>query len=165
MFCPVCRHKETKVIDSRLTQDGMAIRRRRECDKCSFRFSTVEEAELLDIIVVKNDGRRESYSRNKLENGIVRSLTKRPYTQDKFDKMIHAIERDIQKKKKREITSKEIGELVMKHLQKFDKVAYVRFASIYRAFEDVGKFQSVIRFLQGKRKTGRDNKKTQKLKN
>ena len=148
MFCPVCRHQETKVIDSRLTQDGLAIRRRRECEKCSYRFSTVEEAELLDIVVVKNDGARESYSRNKLENGIVRSLTKRPYTQEKFDSMVHAIERDIQKKKKREITSKEIGELVMKHLQKFDKVAYVRFASIYRAFEDVGKFQSVIKELK-----------------
>lgn len=148
MFCPVCRHQETKVIDSRLTQDGMAIRRRRECEKCAYRFSTVEEAELLDIVVVKNDGQRESYSRNKLENGVVRSLTKRPFIQEKFDKMIHTIERDIQKKKKREITSKELGELVMKHLQKFDKVAYVRFASIYRAFEDVGKFQSVIKELK-----------------
>jgi len=153
MFCPICRSKETKVVDSRLTQDGMAIRRRRECEKCSYRFSTVEEAELLDIVVVKNNGQRESYSRNKLESGIIRSLTKRPYIQDKFDLMIHAIERDVQKKKKREITSKEVGELVMKHLQKFDKVAYVRFASIYRAFEDVGKFQSVVRSLQEKGKT------------
>lgn len=152
MFCPVCRHQETKVVDSRLTQDGLAIRRRRECEKCSYRFSTVEEAELLDIVVVKNDGVRESYSRNKLERGIVRSLTKRPYTQEKFDSMVHAIERDIQKKKKREITSKEIGELVMKYLQKFDKVAYVRFASIYRAFEDVGKFQSVIKELKYERR-------------
>ncbi len=152
MFCPVCRHHETKVVDSRLTQDGLAIRRRRECEKCAYRFSTVEEAELLDIVVVKQDGQRESYSRNKLESGIVRSLTKRPYTQEKFDQMIHAIERDIQKKKKREITSKEIGELVMKHLQKFDKVAYVRFASIYRAFEDVDKFQSVVKSLQEKKR-------------
>lgn len=148
MYCPVCRHKETKVVDSRVTQDGLAIRRRRECEKCSYRFSTVEEAELLDIVVVKNNGARESYSRSKLESGIVRSLTKRPYTEDKFKSLVHAIERDIQKKKKREITSKEIGELVMKHLQKFDKVAYVRFASIYRAFEDVGKFQSVIKELK-----------------
>ena len=153
MFCPICRSRESKVVDSRLTQDGLAIRRRRECEKCNYRFSTVEEVELLDIVVVKNDGRRESYSRNKLENGMVRSLTKRPYTQDKFDRLIHWIERDIQKKKKREITSKEIGELAMKHLQKFDKVAYVRFASIYRAFEDVGRFQSVVRALkEGQRK-------------
>lgn len=150
MFCPVCRHKETKVVDSRLTQDGLAIRRRRECEKCQYRFSTVEEAELLDITVVKNNGHRESYSRNKLQSGIIRSLTKRPYTQEKFDQMIHAIERDIQKKKKREVTSIEIGELVMKHLRKFDKVAYIRFASIYRAFEDVSKFKSEIKTLEGK---------------
>ena len=150
MYCPVCRHQETKVVDSRLTQDGLSIRRRRECEKCSYRFSTIEEAELLDIIVVKNNGARESYSRNKLSNGIIRSLTKRPYTKEKFDRLIHCIERDIQKKKKREVTSKEIGELVMKHLQKFDKVAYVRFASIYRAFEDVGKFASVVRSLKRK---------------
>ncbi|HQF56895.1 MAG TPA: transcriptional regulator NrdR [Candidatus Magasanikbacteria bacterium] len=148
MFCPVCRYKETKVIDSRLTQDGMSVRRRRECIKCAYRFSTLEEMELLDIVVVKNDGRRESYSRSKLERGILHSLAKRPYTLDKFDKLVHAIERDIQKKKKREITSREVGEILMKHLRKFDKVAYIRFASIYRAFEDVDKFQSEIRSLQ-----------------
>lgn len=148
MYCPICRSKETKVVDSRIAQDGMAIRRRRECEKCSYRFSTIEEAELLDIVVVKNNGERESYLRGKLQKGIVRSLTKRPYTQEKFDRMIYAIERDIQKKRKREITSKEIGELVMKHLAKFDKVAYIRFASIYRAFEDEGKFASVIKELK-----------------
>lgn len=153
MFCPVCKSKETKVVDSRLTQDGMAIRRRRECILCTYRFSTVEEMELLDITVVKNNGNRESYSRNKLERGILHSLTKRPYTQDKFDRMIHAIETDIQKKKKREVTSKEIGELVMKHLRKFDKVAYIRFASIYRAFEDVNKFQTEIKSLQANKKS------------
>jgi len=151
VYCPVCKSKETKVVDSRLTQDGMAIRRRRECIKCAYRFSTVEETELLDITVVKNDGLRESYSRNKLERGILHSLTKRPYTQESFDKMIHAIERDIQKKKKREITSKELGELVMRHLSKFDKVAYIRFASIYRAFEDVTKFQKEIKSLQSQK--------------
>lgn len=108
--------------------------------------------ELLDITVVKNDGRRESYSRGKLRNGILHSLTKRPYTQEKFDKLIHAIERDIQKKKKREITSAEIGELVMKHLRRFDKVAYIRFASIYRAFEDVNTFESEIESLRRKKR-------------
>ncbi len=152
MYCPVCHSKETKVIDSRLSQDGMTVRRRRECIKCAYRFSTLEETELLDIVVVKSDGRREAYSRNKLEGGILRSLTKRPYTQEKFDRMIHAIERDIQKKKKREITSKEVGEIIMKHLRKFDKIAYIRFASIYRAFEDVTKFQKEISSLESKRK-------------
>ena len=151
MYCPVCKSKESKVIDSRLTQDGMAIRRRRECEKCAYRFSTFEEMELLDIVVVKRAGRREAYSRSKLERGILQSLIKRPYTQEKFDRLIHTIERDIQKKKKREITSQEIGEIVMKQLLKFDKVAYIRFASIYRAFEDVGKFKSEILTLEKKK--------------
>ncbi len=151
MHCPACSSKETKVVDSRLTQDGMAVRRRRECLKCSYRFSTIEEMELLDIMVVKNDGSRQSYSRNKLSNGIIRSLTKRPYTQEKFDRLIHAIERDIQKKRKREVTSEEVGEIVMKRLRIFDKVAYIRFASIYRAFEDVKKFQTEVISLQKKK--------------
>jgi len=151
MNCPTCSSKHTKVVDSRLAQDGMAIRRRRECDKCSYRFSTIEEMELLDIVVVKRDGGRESYSRDKLKSGILESLTKRPYTQEKFDRLIHSVERDIQKKKKREITSEDIGEIVMKHLSKFDKIAYIRFASIYRAFEDVDKFQSEILSLEKKK--------------
>lgn len=148
MRCPVCRFKETKVVDSRVTHEGTMIRRRRECIKCQYRFSTVEEMELLDIVVVKNDGRRESYSRNKLERGILHSLSKRPYIQDHFDAMIHAIELDIQKKNKREVTSKEIGEIVMKHLKKFDKIAYIRFASIYRAFEDVSTFKKEVNSLE-----------------
>ncbi|HAZ29082.1 MAG TPA: transcriptional regulator NrdR [Candidatus Magasanikbacteria bacterium] len=150
MYCPVCNSKETKVIDSRMAQDGSAVRRRRECLLCGYRFSTVEEVELLDVVVVKRDGRRETYARNKLEQGILHSLTKRPYTQERFDRLIHAIERDIQKKKKREITSAEVGEVVMKHLKRFDKVAYIRFASIYRAFEDVATFQDEIALLQKK---------------
>lgn len=151
MHCPICSSKETKVVDSRVTQDGMIVRRRRECVKCSYRFSTNEETELLDVVVVKNDGRRESYNRGKLKAGIMHSLTKRPYTQESFDKLIHAIERDIQKKKKRELTSVMLGELVMKHLKRFDKVAYIRFASIYRAFEDVQTFDQEIRSLERKR--------------
>lgn len=150
MYCPVCSSKETKVVDSRLATDGLAIRRRRECVKCDYRFSTVEEMELLDIVVVKRDGKRESYSRNKVERGILQSLTKRPYTQEKFDRIVAAIERDIQRKKKREVTSQEIGEIVMKHLRKFDKIAYIRFASIYRQFQDVKKFQSEIKMLEEK---------------
>ena len=152
MHCPVCRSKQTKVVDSRLATDGMTIRRRRECDKCNYRFSTLEEVELLDTVLVKRDGRRESYSRSKLINGMLQSLTKRPYTQDKFDRLVHLIERDIQKKKKREITSEDLGEIVMKHLRKFDKVAYIRFASIYRAFEDVSKFKNEIKSLESKKK-------------
>ncbi len=158
MNCPVCRHTETKVVDSRVTQDGMAIRRRRECIKCEYRFSTLEEMELLDIVVVKTDGRRESYSRTKLQTGILHSLTKRPYTQEQFDQLIHTIEVDIQKKKKREVTSKEVGEIVMRHLRKFDTVAYIRFASIYRAFEDVSKFQTEVRSLQHERRKSKSRR-------
>jgi len=152
MICPVCRSKDTKVVDSRLSQDNMAIRRRRECSKCSYRFSTIEEMELLDITVVKNDGRRESYSRQKLQKGILQSLAKRPYTQERFNKFIQMVERDIQKRKKREITSNDLGEIVMKHLKKFDKIAYIRFASIYRAFEDMTKFENEIKSLTKRKK-------------
>ncbi len=148
MHCPVCPSKETKVVDTRLGSDHMAVRRRRECEKCHYRFSTVEEIELLDIVVVKKDGGREAYSRSKMSKGILQSLAKRPFTQEKFDLLIHAIERDIQKKKKREVTSKDVGEIVMKQLKKFDTVAYIRFASIYRAFEDVKTFESEIQSLK-----------------
>jgi len=148
MQCPICRHADTKVADSRVMSDGFSVRRRRECEKCNYRFSTIEELELLDIVVVKNDGRREAYLQSKVRQGIIRSLAKRPYTQEKFEAVIHAIERDIQKKRKREVRSSEIGEIIMKHLAKFDKIAYIRFASIYRDFEDVGKFHSVLKTLE-----------------
>jgi len=147
MHCPICPSEETKVIDSRLTLEGFAIRRRRECMVCEYRFSTMEEVEILGVTVIKNDGRRESYSRKKLEAGMLHSLTKRPYTQEGFDKMIHSIERHIQKKNRREISSTDIGEIVMEHLRHFDKVAYIRFASIYRAFEDVETFQKEVSAL------------------
>ncbi len=147
MRCPVCNFREVSVVDTRPTDDDFSVRRRRECDKCHYRFSTVEEIELLDIIVVKHDGHRESYMRAKLENGIRRSLTKRPYTNDRFDRLIHAIERDIQKKRKREIAATALGELVMKHLRGFDKVAYIRFASVYRDFKDVQTFEKELKKL------------------
>lgn len=163
MHCPVCKSKETKVVDSRTAEAGMSIRRRRECTKCHYRFSTLEETELLDLIVVKQNGAREAYNRAKLERGLVHSLTKRPYTQDRFRQMVNGIERDIQKKaakawsqnstKYKEITSDDIGDIVMKHLKKFDKVAYIRFASIYRAFEDVETFQHEVRSLMKKRQS------------
>lgn len=147
MHCPVCTSKETKVVDSRVGSDGMVVRRRRECIKCHYRFSTIESGELLDIIVVKNDGAREAYDRRKLRGGILHSLSKRPYTEEALEKLLHKIERDLQKKKKREVTSKEVGEIVMRHLKRFDKVAYIRFASIYRAFEDVDTFEAELRRL------------------
>lgn len=147
MRCPVCNHKNTSVVDSRPSENDLAIRRRRECDKCQYRFSTIEETELLDLIVVKRDGRREAYMRDKLESGIRRSLTKRAFTQEDFHRLMHAIERDIQKKKKREVGSSELGEIVMKNLRTFDKVAYIRFASIYRDFKDVKNFENELKRL------------------
>ncbi len=148
MRCAVCNHKDTKVIDSRLSSDAMSVRRRRECEKCGFRFSTLEEIELLDLTVVKRDGRRESYSRDKLTRGLEKALEKRPYTDVAFHKLVHKIERDIQKKRRGQLTSAELGDLVMKNLRSFDKVAYIRFASVYRSFEDVKTFESELKKLR-----------------
>lgn len=145
MRCPVCNYREVSVVETRASEDGMLVRRRRECEKCHYRFSTTEEVELLDIIVVKEDGSRESYMREKLENGIRRSLTKRAYTQDAFRRLIHTIERDIQKKKSREVASEEVGKIVMKHLRAFDGIAYIRFASVYRDFKDVETFEKELK--------------------
>jgi transcriptional repressor NrdR len=147
MRCAVCNHKDTKVIDSRISSDGVSVRRRRECEKCEFRFSTLEEIELLDLTVVKRDGRRENYSREKLVRGLEKALEKRPYTDTSFQKLIHKIERDIQKKRRGQLTSAELGDIVMKHMRLFDKVAYIRFASVYRSFDDVRTFESELKKL------------------
>jgi len=120
MKCPICYFPDTKVVDSRVAPDGLSIRRRRECLKCSFRFSTYEEIELLDLIIVKRDGRRESYSREKLTSGLKKSCEKRPITEDRFKRLVHSIERDLQRLRKTEITSKQIGQAVMKGLKKVD---------------------------------------------
>jgi len=152
MNCPVCNHPDTKVIDSRVVSDKTGIRRRRECIKCSFRFSTIEEAELMDMLVVKRDGRRQPYSREKLSQGLRQALGKRSYTEDKFYNLIHKIERDIQKTRKSELTSKEIGEIVMKRLQPFDQIGYIRFASVYRQFKDAATFQKELNQILKKRK-------------
>jgi transcriptional repressor NrdR len=152
MCCPVCNNKDTKVVDSRMGGDGASIRRRRECEKCGFRFSTLEEVEILDLSVVKRDGRREAYSRDKIESGLRRALEKRPYTQSDFKNLVGTVERDIQKKRKSEMTSKEIGEIIMNRLHHFDKVAYIRFASVYRSFEDVKTFERELKKLKGKKK-------------
>ncbi len=156
MHCPVCTSKSTRVVDSRLSTDGATVRRRRECEraKCGFRFSTSEEVELLDITVVKRNGRHESYSREKLEDGLKKSLEKRPYTESQIRTIVHDIERDIQKHKGTEITSKDIGDFVMHRLRDFDKVAYIRFASVYYSFEGVDKFADELKKLgvSGKRR-------------
>ena len=159
MRCPACNYKETKVNDSRVSADGSNIRRRRECCKCGFRFSTLEEIEILDLVVVKRDGRRESYNREKITNGLRRALEKRSYTNEAFISLIHSIERDIQKKRKHEIKSEEIGEIIMNRLKSFDKVAYIRFASVYRSFEDVESFKKEVEGLFIKRSKSKKVKK------
>jgi transcriptional repressor NrdR len=134
-------------MDSRLIEDGMTIRRRRECEKCGFRFSTVEQTEILNLSVVKRDGRHEPYSREKLETGLRRSFQKLSITQDEFKRLVNRIERDIQIIGRTEIKSKEIGEIVMRHLKRANQVAYIRFASVYRSFKDVETFQRELHDL------------------
>lgn len=122
------------------------MRRRRKCCKCSFKFSTYEEMQILDLSVVKRNGQRETYSREKIERGILRALEKRPYTNEQFRLLISKIEKDIVKKLKRnEIASRSIGEIIMRYLSRFDKIAYIRFASVYRQFEDVKMFQRELK--------------------
>jgi len=157
MKCPVCYHEETKVLDSRPALDDLAVRRRRECSKCNFRFSTYEGVEILDLTVIKRDGKRESYSREKLANGLKKSLEKRPIEPEEIDQLVNNIERDIQiavkdNKSGSEISSEKIGEITMKNLKKVDKVAYIRFASVYKSFEDAEEFQAEIEKLFAKRK-------------
>lgn len=144
MICPACLHPDTKVIDSRVASDGLSIRRRRECGECSFRFSTYEEAEILDLSVVKRDGHKEAYSREKLIRGLKRSLEKRPVSDERFRKLLNLIERDIQIANRNEVASEEIGRIVMTHLRSTDQVAFIRFASVYRSFQDVAEFQEEL---------------------
>ena len=150
MKCPVCNFEDTRVVDSRITADGVSIRRRRECIECEYRFSTVEGIEILDLAIVKRDGRREPYVLDKLISGMKHALEKRPCTDDQFKTLIGSVERDIQRLKKDEVASEEIGEIVMGHLRTFDTVAYIRFASVYRSFADVKTFQEELDKLLAK---------------
>lgn len=146
MNCLLCG-SETRVLDSRPTLEGQGVRRRRECVKCDFRFSTIEEACILDLFVVKRDGRREPYQREKLERGLEMALGKRSYTYEGYQALIRKIEVGIQSLKEAEVTSSRIGEIVMNELHTFDKVAYIRFASVYRQFEDVKTFEQELQKL------------------
>ncbi|MDD5251684.1 MAG: transcriptional regulator NrdR [Patescibacteria group bacterium] len=152
MHCPVCSHEETKVVDSRESGDGLRIRRRRECDGCGNRFTTVEEMELLDLTLVKRDGRREAYDREKLEAGLKKSLEKRPCTPEQFKTLVGAIERDLQRLRKDIMSTQEVGEIVILHLREFDPVAYLRFASVYKSFDDIKTFREEVDQLAEKQK-------------
>ena len=148
MRCHNCQNEDTKVVDSRPVEEGEAIRRRRECEKCGFRFSTYEEIEILDLNVLKRNGNKQVYTREKLERGIKRAFEKRPHTDDTLKKIISGVEQEIQRKAKDgEIKSSEIGEILMKKIKKVDKVAYIRFASVYRQFEDVEEFKQELQKL------------------
>jgi transcriptional repressor NrdR len=152
MKCPVCHYPDTKVNDSRETEEGLVTRRRRQCLRCNFRFSTYEEVEILGLMVVKRDSSKESYSRVKIEAGLTKALEKRPITAATFKKLVTAIERDVQiKGKGGEITSTQIGEIVMKHLKKVDQVAYIRFASVYQSFKNAQEFLAEVHKLLGGR--------------
>lgn len=148
MHCPFCGNDETKVIDSRLAGEGRQVRRRRECVACGERFSTFESAELVMPRVIKRDDTRQPFDENKLRSGIVRALEKRPVSAETIEKIIASISHRLQSLGEREIPAGTIGELVMAELQKVDEVAYVRFASVYRSFQDVTEFQDEIRRLQ-----------------
>ncbi len=147
MKCPVCHFEDTKVVDSRISGDGFLIRRRRECLKCGFRFSTHEEMEILDLTVIKKDDRREAYDREKIVIGLRKALEKRNCSEEKFKKLIYCIERDLQVLNKDEVSSVEIGEVVMKNLKKTDKVAYIRYASVYQSFDGLEAFSEELEKL------------------
>lgn len=140
MKCPFCSFDESKVIDSRPTEEGHVIRRRRECGNCKNRFTTYEKVEEIPIVIVKKDGNRESYNRMKLLNGIIRACEKRPVSMEQMEKLIDQIEKKLHNSMEKEIQSVVIGELVMSGLKDLDEVSYVRFASVYRQFRDINTF-------------------------
>lgn len=147
MRCPYCGHDDSKVIDSRPTDEGVAIRRRRECIKCAQRFTTYEKVESLPIVVIKKDKTRELFNREKLLAGLTRACEKRPVETSTLDRLVDRIESDLQNTLKREVSTKEIGEKVMEGLKDIDEVAYVRFASVYRQFKDVTTFIAEVNKL------------------
>ena len=147
MKCPFCSYEESKVIDSRLVADSSQIRRRRECSKCNERWTTFELAELLMPKIVKQDKSRVPFDEIKLKEGISRSLEKRPVSEEDFETLIEQIKRDIRGFGEREVSSRVIGETVMKHLRKIDEVAFVRFASVYRSFQDPLEFSVEVKKL------------------
>ena len=151
MKCPYCGDQESKVVDSRHSADGLSIRRRRECLSCQKRFTTYETVESLPIIVVKMDGSRQSFDRNKVLNGMVRACEKRPVPLASLEQAVSEIEQILQNSLEREVRSETIGELVMERLRRLDEVSYVRFASVYRQFKDVHSFMDELnKFLEEK---------------
>lgn len=150
MKCPYCGCADSRVIDSRPAEEGSTIRRRRECISCAKRFTTYEIVERLPVVVVKKDGRRQTFDRVKLLNGMLRACEKRPVSINDLEKIADDIEQEIQNGLEREVTTEQIGELVMRHLKDLDEVAYVRFASVYRQFKDLNTFMEELAKLLNK---------------
>jgi transcriptional repressor NrdR len=160
MKCPYCRDLENRVIDSRLTKDGDTIRRRRECYHCKRRFTTYERIEEMLPMVVKKDGRRELFDRQKIIAGLKKACEKRPVSSSAIEQTADRIEQTLQERGEKEVPSSAIGEAVMRELHQLDKVAYVRFASVYRSFKDVGEFMRELEeLIEERRETGRRKRK------
>ena len=147
MRCPYCNFPKDKVVDSRSSGDGLVIRRRRECLKCKCRFTTYERQEKILLMVIKKDGRRESFDREKILNGVVRACEKRPISMERIEELVDEVERILQGRLEKEVPSQEVGELVMKGLYGLDEVAYIRFASVYRQFRDITDFMKEVKDL------------------
>lgn len=152
MKCPACGHQEDKVVDSRGSEDGVSIRRRRECLKCSQRFTTYEQIGEPSLMVVKKDGRREPFDRRKLLAGLVKACEKRPVSMEVLEQAVEELERELSQRFERELPSHEIGEQVMKRLKMMDPVAYVRFASVYREFKDVQEFMRELNDVMARKR-------------
>ncbi|MDR0433852.1 MAG: transcriptional regulator NrdR [Gracilibacteraceae bacterium] len=152
MRCPYCKNEESKVINSRQSEGGMAIRRRRECEVCQKRFTTYERYEDINLVVVKKDGRRELFSRPKLLGGLLRACEKRPISMEKLNDMVLEVEREIWNSDAPEVDSAIIGEKVMEKLHALDEVAYIRFASVYRQFKDIDRFMEELNHLVNSKK-------------
>jgi len=144
VICPFCAHQETKVVDKREGSDGKTTRRRRECLKCARRFTTFERVQTLDLLVIKKDGKREVFDRVKLRGGIIKACEKRPISAQEVEKILDQVEADLRKKNTNEVSSKKIGELVIRRLKKLDEIAYIRFASVYRQFADLSDFEKEL---------------------
>ena len=145
MKCPFCEHTDTKVIDSRHTEDGHAIRRRRECEKCSKRFTTYEKIEMTPTMVIKKDDTREVFDRDKVKRGIMKACEKRPVSVEDIERIVSKVEYEINRKYSGEVESNVIGEIVMDSLKDLDEVAYIRFASVYRQFKDINTFVNELK--------------------
>lgn len=154
MECPNCRKNASRVIDSRPSDENRAIRRRRECENCGFRFTTFERVETTPLLVIKNDNTREPFNRKKILRGVMAAGQKRPITSEQFEHLVDHVENKIRQEGVSEISSKEIGKLVMDELAELDDVAYIRFASIYREFKDMSSFMKTMEDMIAKREKG-----------